>query len=156
MASADVSASPVPEADGGSSGEFVLKKLFAEFVVVAERKLRHVCSQPLVLTASLSVARDTIPPALTLGTGVWYLCCSRCDGPASWLVGRGRQLTHSVFSVSQEYPLAKGLQKGEDAQFDQVAMILVARTLVIMSLVAMTLVAMTLAVSLTAATGCPQ
>ena len=155
MASADVSASPVPEADGGSSGEFVLKKLFAEFVVVAERKLRHVCSQPLVLTASLSVARDSMPPALTLGTGVWYLCCSRCDGPASWLVGRGRQLL-TLSSLSQEYPLAKGLQKGEDAQFDQVAMILVAMTLVVMALVAMTLVAMTLAVSLTAATGCPQ
>ena len=48
MASADLSASPVPEAEGGSSGEFVLKKLFAEFVVVSERKLQQVCSQSLV------------------------------------------------------------------------------------------------------------
>lgn len=48
MASADQSASPVPEADGGSAGEFVLKKLFAEFVAVSERKLQIVCSQPLV------------------------------------------------------------------------------------------------------------
>lgn len=48
MASADVNASPVPEVNGGSSGEFVLKKLFAEFVVVGERKLQSVCSQPLV------------------------------------------------------------------------------------------------------------
>jgi len=31
-----------------SAGEFVLKKLFAEFVVLSERKLRHIVSQPLV------------------------------------------------------------------------------------------------------------
>ena len=48
MASAEESASPVLEIDGGSSGEFVLKKLFAEFVAVSERKLQHVCSQTLV------------------------------------------------------------------------------------------------------------
>lgn len=48
MACADVNASPVPDSDGGSSGVFVLKKLFAEFVVVGERKLQYVCNQPLV------------------------------------------------------------------------------------------------------------
>ena len=48
MASADVSASPISEAESGSSGEYVLKKLFAEFVVVSERKLQHITSQPLV------------------------------------------------------------------------------------------------------------
>jgi hypothetical protein len=63
---ASVSVSPVPEGDGDSSGEFVLKKLFAEFVVVGDRKIQHACSQPL------------------------------------------------------EYSLAKGLLRGEDAQFDQV------------------------------------
>jgi hypothetical protein len=63
---ASVSVSPVPEGDRDSSGEFVLKKLFAEFVVVGERKIQHACSQPL------------------------------------------------------EYSLAKGLLRGEDAQFDQI------------------------------------
>ncbi|CAI8040481.1 Protein furry homolog [Geodia barretti] len=66
MTSADQSTSPVPEADGGSAGEFVLKKLFAGFVAVSERKLQHACNQPL------------------------------------------------------DYSLAKGLVRGEDAQFDQI------------------------------------
>ena len=51
MASADVSsASPgLEEAGGGlSPGEFVLKKLFAEFVAISDKKLEHVAKQPLV------------------------------------------------------------------------------------------------------------
>jgi len=49
MASADVNISPPMEGEGAvSAGEFVLKKLFAEFVVLSERKLRHIVSQPLV------------------------------------------------------------------------------------------------------------
>ena len=51
---ASVSVSPVPEGDRDSSGEFVLKKLFAEFVVVGERKIQHACSQPLVRICCLS------------------------------------------------------------------------------------------------------
>lgn len=54
MASADASASPVPGGDGGSSGEFVLKKLFAEYVVVGEKKIQHACSQPLVRCLSVA------------------------------------------------------------------------------------------------------
>ena len=49
MASADVSASPSVDVEGGMSpGEFVLKKLFAEFVVLSERKLKSLATQPLV------------------------------------------------------------------------------------------------------------
>lgn len=51
MASADMSISPTVgvEGDGAmSAGEFVLKKLFAEFVVLSERKLQEIASQPPV------------------------------------------------------------------------------------------------------------
>lgn len=51
MASADMSISPVGSAEGEgtmSAGEFVLKKLFAEFVVISERKLQEIASQPPV------------------------------------------------------------------------------------------------------------
>ena len=49
MASAEVSTSPPADADGRMSpGEFVLKKLFVEFVAISERKLQYVASQPLV------------------------------------------------------------------------------------------------------------
>ena len=49
MASAEQSSSPALEAEGGMSpGEFVLKKLFAEFVQLSESKLLHIASQPLV------------------------------------------------------------------------------------------------------------
>ena len=62
MACADASASPVPEADGGSSGEFVLKKLFAEFVVVGERKLQYACNQPLVQGEFTMAGFSSFPP----------------------------------------------------------------------------------------------
>ena len=86
MASADVNASPVLDVEKGSSGEFVLKKLFAGFVLVSDRKLQLVTQEPLV------------------GPKYTYRYCSHLNyqGPL------------------QEYSLAKGLQKGEDAQFDQV------------------------------------
>ena len=51
MASADMSTSPTIGVDGEgamSAGEFVLKKLFAEFVVLSERKLQTIASQPPV------------------------------------------------------------------------------------------------------------
>ena len=49
MASADVNASPSADVEGAMSpGEFVLKKLFAEFVIISERKLKSLASQPLV------------------------------------------------------------------------------------------------------------
>lgn len=52
MASADMSISPTTvgvEGEGAmSAGEFVLKKLFAEFVVLSERKLQEIASQPPV------------------------------------------------------------------------------------------------------------
>ena len=50
MASADVSSSPaLGDSEGGMSpGEFVLKKIFAEFVAVSDRKLQHIASQRLV------------------------------------------------------------------------------------------------------------
>ncbi len=49
MASAEVCVSPPADVEGGMSpGEFVLKKLFAEFVALSERKLQHIASQPLV------------------------------------------------------------------------------------------------------------
>ena len=49
MASADQSMSPPVDAEGAmSAGEFVLKKLFAEFVALSERKLQNIATQPLV------------------------------------------------------------------------------------------------------------
>lgn len=49
MASADLSISPPIDGEGSmSAGEFVLKKLFAEFVVISERKLQDIASQPPV------------------------------------------------------------------------------------------------------------
>ena len=49
MASADQSMSPPIDAEGAmSAGEFVLKKLFAEFVALSERKLQNIATQPLV------------------------------------------------------------------------------------------------------------
>lgn len=49
MASADLSMSPPADAEGAmSAGEFVLKKLFAEFVALSERKLQNIATQPLV------------------------------------------------------------------------------------------------------------
>lgn len=49
MASADQSMSPPIDAEGAmSAGEFVLKKLFAEFVALSERKLQNIVTQRLV------------------------------------------------------------------------------------------------------------
>ena len=49
MASADQNMSPPIDAEGAmSAGEFVLKKLFAEFVALSERKLQNIATQPLV------------------------------------------------------------------------------------------------------------
>ncbi len=49
MASAEVCVSPPADVEAGMSpGEFVLKKLLAEFVALSERKLLHIASQPLV------------------------------------------------------------------------------------------------------------
>ena len=52
MDSATASAPPPAKGSGGtalpSPGEFVLKKLFAQFVVNSEVKLKHIASQPLV------------------------------------------------------------------------------------------------------------
>ena len=66
MASADQSTSPVPEADGGSAGEFVLKKLFAGFVAVSEKKLQYACNQPLVKRGADLVPSDCIHIDLSL------------------------------------------------------------------------------------------
>lgn len=55
MASADMSISPPIDSEGAmSAGEFVLKKLFSEFVVISERKLQDIASQ-----ASVSARRFT-------------------------------------------------------------------------------------------------
>ena len=52
MASADMTASPTIDSEGSmSAGEFVLKKLFAEFVVLSEKKLQDIASQPAVSTS---------------------------------------------------------------------------------------------------------
>ena len=50
MASAEVSTSPaLGDGEGGMSpGEFVLKKIFAEFIAVSDRKLQHIATQRLV------------------------------------------------------------------------------------------------------------
>ena len=49
MASADQSMSPPVDAEGTmSAGELVLKKLFAEFVALSEKKLQDIAAQPLV------------------------------------------------------------------------------------------------------------
>lgn len=49
MASADMSISPTIDGEGAmSAGEFVLKKLFSEFVVISERKLKDIASQASV------------------------------------------------------------------------------------------------------------
>ena len=49
MASADQSMSPPVDVDGTmSAGEFVLKKLFAEFVALSEKKLQNIAGQALV------------------------------------------------------------------------------------------------------------
>lgn len=50
MASAEVSLSPAlgDSESGMSAGEFVLKKLFAEFVAVSDRRLQHIATQSLV------------------------------------------------------------------------------------------------------------
>lgn len=49
MASAEVCVSPTADVEAGMSpGEFVLKKLFAEFIALSERKLQHIASQSLV------------------------------------------------------------------------------------------------------------
>ena len=68
MASADETTSPVPEANGGSSGEFVLKKLFAEFVAVSEKKLEHVCSQPLVNVCTVTASH--LACVIFVGSGI--------------------------------------------------------------------------------------
>ena len=50
MASAEVSTSPaLGDSEAGMSpGEFVLKKIFAEFIAVSDRKLQHIATQRLV------------------------------------------------------------------------------------------------------------
>ena len=49
MASADQSMSPPVDAEGiMSAGELVLKKLFAEFVALSEKKLQDIAKQQLV------------------------------------------------------------------------------------------------------------
>ena len=50
MASAEVSLSPAlgDGESGMSPGEFVLKKVFAEFVAVSDRRLQHIATQSLV------------------------------------------------------------------------------------------------------------
>lgn len=54
MASADMSVSPPVDGEGSiSAGEFVLKKLFAEFVVLSERKLQEIASQASVSAVTL-------------------------------------------------------------------------------------------------------
>ena len=47
MANADLSCVSPPMGTGGtmSAGEFVLKKLFAEFVLISDRKLKAITSQ---------------------------------------------------------------------------------------------------------------
>ncbi len=60
MASADMSISPPVSADGEgamSAGEFVLKKLFAEFVVLSEGKLQEIALQPPVSLLFADITR---------------------------------------------------------------------------------------------------
>lgn len=50
--------SPIIEGDSSmSAGEFVLKKLFAEFVALSDRKLQNIAAQPFV-----SARSSTRPP----------------------------------------------------------------------------------------------
>lgn len=62
MASADMSASPSLDGEGSmSAGEFVLKKLFAEFVVTSERKLQDIATQPQVRSLKVFVVSGAKP-----------------------------------------------------------------------------------------------
>lgn len=73
MASADLSVSPCGDAETGlSPGEFVLKKLFAEFVVVSDRKLQHIATQPLVSIISYRLSTDSLYART--------YCCVLCTG----------------------------------------------------------------------------
>ena len=48
--------SPITDGEGSmSAGEFVLKKLFAEFVALSDRKLQDIASQPFVRSTELLV-----------------------------------------------------------------------------------------------------
>ena len=70
MDSASESASAPAQGPGGtalpSPGEFVLKKLFAQFVVNSEVKLKHIASQPLVSSIPVNIHYRT--PPWTLAT----------------------------------------------------------------------------------------
>ena len=61
--------SPVVERESSmSAGEFVLKKLFAEFVALSERKLQSISTQPFVSTTYLD------PKYVTKFTTGYYIC----------------------------------------------------------------------------------
>ncbi|TSN30211.1 Protein furry homolog-like [Bagarius yarrelli] len=71
-------------------GEFVIKSLFAEFAVLAEKKIEVVMAEPLATLFCITDVRNAVP-------------MTNCAFP---------------FPV-QEKPLSRSLQRGEDAQFDQ-------------------------------------
>ncbi len=55
---------PSPVIDGEnymSAGEFVLKKLFAEFVALSEKKLQLISTQPFVSVMNLCI-KKSMPP----------------------------------------------------------------------------------------------
>lgn len=80
-------------------GEFVLKSLFANFTLLSERKIRIIMAEPLV------------------SADVWeYVLVVLSRSRKS----RTECLTNVCCFVSQEKPLNKSLQRGEDPQFDQV------------------------------------
>ena len=59
MASADLSISPTIDSEGAmSAGEFVLKKLLAEFVAISERKLQDIASQSSVSSSIACLSAD--------------------------------------------------------------------------------------------------
>lgn len=63
MASADLSSPPADVEGSMSAGEFVLKKLFAEFVVISDEKLQAIASEPpvsvCVYNSGVAIARTS-------------------------------------------------------------------------------------------------
>ena len=94
-----------------SPGELILKKLFAQFVVTAESKLKHVSTQPLVRRERhihTESERDYhfLPPSLL-------------SLPPSLFSPSLPSLPPLPPSLPQANPLIKYIQRGDDPTLDQ-------------------------------------
>ena len=96
-----------------SPGELILKKLFAQFVVTAESKLKHVSTQPLVRrerkrdyhVVPFSPSLPSLPPLSPLSL----------PSPLSLSL----PLSLSSPFLPQANPLIKYIQRGDDPTLDQ-------------------------------------